>query len=276
MARCRLCDKTIGFRDQKYVIAGRTYCYPCMACDSCHSPADGSQRIVLADRVLCIQCNQARLKPIKEEMLSKVLQLSLPNPLGTRILMESGEIVKGHCSAIRSFRTSPSFRSEGAFIMTTRRIIYLQLRFYPITVGQPNDYSFECPLPVISGVIQSPAARNGLIIYFGKSEVEIFLFPTSGYNFPIDVTLRALLQLREQRIAEIKKMNERERVQVVMDFSWLSEYMNKGGVVLKTYKCPACGAATEIPQEGKLAKCNFCKTSFYAEDVFKKMKDLIG
>jgi hypothetical protein len=71
-------------------------------------------------------------------------------------------------------------------------------------------------------------------------------------------------------------MNERDRVQVVMDFSVLRDYLDKGGVVLKTYKCPGCGAATDIPQAGKSAKCSFCNTAFYAEDIFKKMKDLIG
>jgi hypothetical protein len=114
------------------------------------------------------------------------------------------------------------------------------------------------------------------MMYFGKYEIELFLYGTPNYSFSVDVSLSALVKLREQRIAEIKKLNEKEKVQVVMDFSWLREYMDKGGVILKTYKCPGCGAGVDIPQAGKTAQCNFCSTPFYVEDVFKKVKDLIG
>ncbi len=61
-----------------------------------------------------------------------------------------------------------------------------------------------------------------------------------------------------------------------MDFSWLRDYMDKGGLSLRVDKCPGCGASVDLPAEGKSAKCNFCSASFYAEDVFKKVKELIG
>jgi len=277
MASCKRCGKGFSFREKKYTIAGQQYCYPCMTCSSCHKPADGSQRIIYVDQVLCSTCNQTRLQPIKEKMAAEITNLSLPNPLGTRVLLDSGEVVRAHYIGIRIFRVGPTdYKSEGTFILTNRRVIYLQYRFTPTNVASNMDGSFEFALQSISGATHGSRAQNCFVIYVGKSEYEIFLYGTPNFHYPVDVTLLALLKLREGRIAEIKKASEREKVQVVMDFSWLRDYMDKGGVFLKTYKCPGCGAAVDIPKEGKSAKCNFCGASFYAEDVFKKVKDLIG
>jgi hypothetical protein len=45
---------------------------------------------------------------------------------------------------------------------------------------------------------------------------------------------------------------------VVLDFSSLKEYMEKGGLVLQKTKCEYCGS------------------TIYAQDIFEKVKSLIG
>jgi ribosomal protein S27AE len=62
----------------------------------------------------------------------------------------------------------------------------------------------------------------------------------------------------------------------VLDFSSLKDYMTKGGLVLQTTKCPECGAPMALPTTGNQTKCEHCGNIVYAQDIFEKVKSLIG
>jgi hypothetical protein len=64
-------------------------------------------------------------------------------------------------------------------------------------------------------------------------------------------------------------------VSVTTDFSWLKEYLDKGGIVLTTIKCPQCGAGLELPKSGTTVKCQYCGAGVYAHDVLEKFKGLV-
>lgn len=211
-------------------------------------------------------------------MISEILANSLPNPFGTRFILESDERVKSWYNGWRFFSSERGIdsKSEGSFILTNLRAVYIQEKFTPA----PNssgfiDGSFELNLESITGATPSSGGPNSLVIYSGRAPFNIFLGATRSSSYPIDVLIVALLRLRFDRIAEIKKSKENEKIQIVTDFSWLRDYMEKGGIMIKTYKCPRCSGAIDIPANGKTGKCGFCGTTFYAEDVFKKVKDLI-
>jgi ribosomal protein S27AE len=79
----------------------------------------------------------------------------------------------------------------------------------------------------------------------------------------------------EANILHIEAEKRRERVQIVLDFGALKEYMARGGVVLQTMKCPECGAPLRLPATGNQTKCEHCGNTILAQDIFDKIKSLI-
>lgn len=79
----------------------------------------------------------------------------------------------------------------------------------------------------------------------------------------------------EIRRKEIAKEKKKERLHVMLDFSFLKTYMEKGGLVMKVLKCPECGASIEFPESGTQTKCSHCGKTIYAQDIFEKVKSLL-
>jgi ribosomal protein S27AE len=77
------------------------------------------------------------------------------------------------------------------------------------------------------------------------------------------------------RIEAIEAQKKKEKVQIVLDFSSLKEYMEKGGLTLQQTKCPNCGAPIKLPQQGNQMTCEHCGATVYAQDIFQKIKDLV-
>jgi len=74
----------------------------------------------------------------------------------------------------------------------------------------------------------------------------------------------------------LEEMRKKERVHVMIDFSGLTDYMKKGGLSLKTIKCTECNAPLKMPKEGSEIICQYCNSTILAQDVFEKIKSLIG
>jgi DNA-directed RNA polymerase subunit RPC12/RpoP len=62
----------------------------------------------------------------------------------------------------------------------------------------------------------------------------------------------------------------------MMAFSFLRDYMTKGGLSLQVVKCPACWAPVSIPAQGSQVKCEHCNSTVFAQDIMEKVKQLIG
>jgi len=80
---------------------------------------------------------------------------------------------------------------------------------------------------------------------------------------------------RQQRLESLDAEKKRERVQVVLDFTALKEYMAKGGLMLQTLKCPECGGPIRLPEAGSQTKCEHCGNMILAQDIFEKIRALI-
>lgn len=78
-----------------------------------------------------------------------------------------------------------------------------------------------------------------------------------------------------QRKSQIQAEKEKERVQIVLDFSSLKEVMSKGGLVMTNYKCPNCSGMLEIPEGGKILTCKYCGALIKPIDIFDKIKALL-
>ncbi|HEY3420773.1 MAG TPA: hypothetical protein VGK23_09490 [Methanomassiliicoccales archaeon] len=85
-----------------------------------------------------------------------------------------------------------------------------------------------------------------------------------------------LNQTAQKRLQEIEDEKRKEKIQYVLDFSFLKAEMEKGGLVIQTIKCPSCHANITLPSNGSDMKCQYCGSMVYAKDVFEKMKALIG
>ena len=79
----------------------------------------------------------------------------------------------------------------------------------------------------------------------------------------------------KMRRDEIEAEKKRDKIHVMLDFSFLKSIMEKGGLVMQVLKCPECGASVDFPKSGNETKCNHCGKTIYAQDVFEKVKGLI-
>jgi DNA-directed RNA polymerase subunit RPC12/RpoP len=73
----------------------------------------------------------------------------------------------------------------------------------------------------------------------------------------------------------MQKDKEKERIQIIIDFSSLKDVMSKGGIVMTSYKCPECNGKLDIPETGKVLICSYCGTPIKPVDIFEKIKSLI-
>lgn len=81
----------------------------------------------------------------------------------------------------------------------------------------------------------------------------------------------AIARCRSEQIREI----ESEKRKVIVDFSTIRDLLQKGGIVLYTAKCPNCGALLELPESGNKTTCEHCGATVYAEDMLKKLRELL-
>ncbi len=52
--------------------------------------------------------------------------------------------------------------------------------------------------------------------------------------------------------------------------------MEKGGMMVQKISCANCGASMGLPEKGNTVECAYCKTTHRVEDIFEKIKRLIG
>ena len=103
-------------------------------------------------------------------------------------------------------------------------------------------------------------------------------------NFPVslDFTVKDPVQCQsrikstsEAKIESIEAQKRKERIQVILDFGALKEYMVRGGLVLDTLKYPECGGPIKMPDDGNQTRCEHCGKTILAQGTFDKIGSLI-
>ena len=74
----------------------------------------------------------------------------------------------------------------------------------------------------------------------------------------------------------MKAEKQKERVHIHLDFSFVKDYMAKGGLMMQSVRCIECGGNLSLPESGSQVVCEACGTTIYAQDIFDKIKALIG
>jgi DNA-directed RNA polymerase subunit RPC12/RpoP len=172
----------------------------------------------------------------------------------------------------------------GAMLLTSRRLLWLEQHvttrrsgFLSTTTESSWLVKSEIPLDGIKGITGSSGDSQSW-----PSFTEVHVVDAAGehvfklqYGFweVFKPVVEAAVGLRQD---EAEREKRQDKVQVLLDFSFLRKYMEDGGMVVQNLKCPECGASVKFPDAGSQSVCDHCGANIYANDVFKKIKDLIG
>lgn len=67
-----------------------------------------------------------------------------------------------------------------------------------------------------------------------------------------------------------------KKKQVILDFSWLRDYMEKHGpVAIQDIRCPYCGGSVHLPDRGTSTMCTYCGRTLLVKQIFDLVKDAI-
>ncbi len=165
----------------------------------------------------------------------------------------------------------------GALLLTSRRLIWLERRQMGVWKREITyQVSLDMPLEDIKGI----SAESGDSGNWDSAKKVSIVINDGEQNFNLENAFQELLKpMIESAIKARKDENEAERkrdkIHVMLDFSFLKSIMEKGGLVMQVLKCPECGATVDFPKAGNETKCNHCGKTIYAQDVFEKVKGLI-
>jgi len=161
-------------------------------------------------------------------------------------------------------------RRNGILALTNQRLLFLEAHGI---FGKSYHQTLTIPLAKLGGI-----SVGGTLIPFisiaDDFENHIFHITGVGKNeFP--GFRQKIMECCQERREELEAEKRKERVQIVIDFSMLREYMEKGGLILQQTKCPGCNAPIPIPASGKQVVCQHCGSTILAQDIFEKIKSLI-
>ncbi len=162
-------------------------------------------------------------------------------------------------------------RKNGFLVLTNQRLLFLEEHG---VFGKSYHQVLTVPLLKVQGI-----SMGGMLVPFVSiaDDMETHMFHIAGVGKTDFEPFRQLVMEHcRNRREEIEAEKRKDRVQVVLDFSSLKEYMEKGGLVLQKTKCPECGAPMALPATGNQTKCEHCGSIVYAQDIFEKVKSLIG
>jgi hypothetical protein len=162
-------------------------------------------------------------------------------------------------------------RQKGVLVMTSHKLVWVDERGLFGKSYHPNT---TINLEDVEGVSIGGWVSKYVTIADKRGSHDFHLNGVGEGEFTeFRQTIVGQSNLRKSSISEEKR---REKIQVMVDFSFLKQYMEKGGAILRTVKCMNCGASMALPETGKTVVCTHCGTIHYSEDIFEKIKQLIG
>jgi len=195
------------------------------------------------------------------------------------ISLENEEYIVEDCN-LSGFGSSTH---DWAFVLTNQRLIALVKKF-----AQDNQ---EIKSLEQKGVFPLESIRD-----IGKGDFEIIIYanerkqvlksckimscsgepPALPGTYTPDSAFVYFRNRIVQQINERRQELERKKAPVLIDFSFLKTFIEKGGIMLTILKCPHCSAPIKMPKNGTETKCDHCGSAIYAQDIFEKVKALIG
>lgn len=182
-----------------------------------------------------------------------------------------------------------SARGEGLLVLTDQKLIWLN----DLPSAGESQYSigFHVPLEKINNISSGIKPVSHIAITDDKGLHVVGLLsqkdPAPGFerllHHRTDMTENELrtfqetvMKYRAERKFTVLELQKKERVQVIVDFSFLKNYMEKGGMVVQKINCTNCGASMHLPEKGNTVDCPYCRTTHRVQDVFERVRQLIG
>jgi LSD1 subclass zinc finger protein len=203
-----------------------------------------------------------------------------PPPWRDALLLDDGELVQTswhgdhsieEMAVVNGRNQMVEVRKHGFLVLTSRKLVFMEER------GVFNkSYHLDCGIQLesIEGI-----SMGGLLMKYVSigSAVGENKFHVDGVDAKTFETYKeAIMSQIGLRKQEIEQEKARESVQAMLDFSFLREYMTKGGISVEAVKCPQCRAPLTMPENGSFVKCNYCGATVYASDLMDRVKQLIG
>jgi len=190
---------------------------------------------------------------------------------GERVVKSwSGDHEVASVVTINGVPTQGKTRKHGYFVLTNRKIFFVEERGL---FQKSYHVSITVPLEEINGI-----SIGGIVSKYVSLSDEHGenIFHLDGVGN--DQLFAPFRELVEKQIEERRKELEAEKSRLVVniDFEGLKQYMEKGGLSLKTFKCPQCSAPLDLPDSGNSVKCPYCGSTVLANDVFERVRMLIG
>jgi len=183
--------------------------------------------------------------------------------------------------------TAVTVKESGALLLSTHRLFWLKKHesgFWEKVTS--FTVAHEIPLEEIRGI--SGKTGDSSIWYRGDGDEyqsiflrEISVVDDEGEskfhlrNAFLEMFKPLVESAIKMRREEINAERRKERLHIILDFSFLKNYMKKGGLVMKVLKCPECGAKIDFPKSGTETECTYCGSTILAQDVFEKVKRLL-
>jgi hypothetical protein len=161
-------------------------------------------------------------------------------------------------------------RKKGILAVTNQRILFLEAHG---VFEKSYHQVLTIPLEKLGGI-----SVGGTLIPFVSiaDDSQNYIFHLEGIGKEEFPAFRQKIMICcQKRREELEIEKRKDRVQIVIDFSMLKDYMEKGGLVLQKTKCPECNAPIPIPTSGSQMVCQHCGSTILAQDIFEKIKSLI-
>jgi len=213
---------------------------------------------------------------VKEDELEHIDWERVPKPDSTI----TRSLVLGEKEKILASWDGDDGAQFGSLVLTSQRLLWLKKE------------------EIVKGLLRVKRRTDYLLVHSLLLEnlLQILSHPSDAYSETVEITdnhsrkysftlgrmqccpsCKPLInQAIEERRKHIESEKRKERIQVILDFSSLKNYMEKGGLAMQTFRCPHCSAPVEFPEKGKTTKCAHCGSKIYARDIFEKIKELIG
>ena len=216
---------------------------------------------------------------VEKEINWKFLSRNVSSDVSKAVFTEKGEKLLHQLEGIREGsevtvtfgRTYQTTKSEsGILLLSTRKLRWVTKR------ANAFMSAYEIPLEDIRGISGDTGDSTdwGLLrrVTLVDSRGENTFRLKYAFLELFEPLIRNAMTIRKEEIEAEKK---KERLHVVLDFSFLKTYMKKGGIVMQVLKCPHCSGKIEFPKSGTQTKCSYCGNTIYAQDIFEKVKSLL-
>lgn len=156
---------------------------------------------------------------------------------------------------------------KGFVIVTNQRVLFAcKMGFFSSNYGVTYAVNLE---NIMSTSFGKFGFNDKLVILEKSGQLTEFIKPKIQSLTPV------ITEAMSKRKEELQAQKKKERVHIVLDFTSLKDTMEKGGLIMSTFKCPNCRASLHLPDHGKVLICEYCNTPIKPIDIFEKIKSLI-